>query len=487
MAQVTFSRSIALAFLAVVAFSGCGNGTGPDGNLELQIVGGDGQTGPAGTELPIALTVRAVREDRGVANVRLTFDPPASPAAIVGAPDATGSDGTWQARVRLGAAGTQTIRVRIDGEATQVAFTATAVAAPYPALVKEVPIPPNYGIHDTFVRDGIAFVAAWSTGVIIYDVGDGRQGGSPSNPIEISRVVTNANGVPGGVAAHNTWWFHNPTNGQRRYLFVGQEGPGTLFTSSSGDLHVVDVSDLSHPVEVASLTIQGAGVHNFWMDEPGQTLYAAYYNAGVIAVDVSGTLQGNLNSRIKRQKLIGGNETYTWGVMLANGSLWANDIVTGFYRLDPTTLEVLGGGHNVPERWGSDLWIHGSYGYTGSWGGNARNGSGFGDAIKIWDLRGAGPVLADSLIIPDIRTVSDLEVSDDGGLLAVTTERLGGQGLKIYDLANPIRPALLGEALVSTGLHTGSLARIGGRLFAFTAKNPANPALQVYDITPPPP
>ena len=36
-----------------------------------------------------------------------------------------------------------------------------------------MPIPPAYGIHDTYVRDGLAFVFAWNTGVIIYDVGNG--------------------------------------------------------------------------------------------------------------------------------------------------------------------------------------------------------------------------------------------------------------------------------------------------------------------------
>ena len=32
-----------------------------------------------------------------------------------------------------------------------------------PALVASVEIPPNYGIHDTYVRDGIAFVSAWNS------------------------------------------------------------------------------------------------------------------------------------------------------------------------------------------------------------------------------------------------------------------------------------------------------------------------------------
>ena len=44
---------------------------------------------------------------------------------------------------------------------------------PQPVLVATVPIAPNYGIHDTFVRDGLVFVFAWNSGVMIYDVGKG--------------------------------------------------------------------------------------------------------------------------------------------------------------------------------------------------------------------------------------------------------------------------------------------------------------------------
>jgi hypothetical protein len=256
-----------------------------------------------------------------------------------------------------------------------------------------------------------------------------------------------------------------------------------LFSSSQGDLHVVDVSDLAAPREVASLRIGGAGVHNFWMDEPRQLLYAAFYNGGVVALDVSGSLAGDLTPRIRHQAMPGGpNATFVWGVMLANGALWVSDVVSGFWKLDPTTLATLGGGNNVPDRWGADLWVAGSYAYSGTWGGAARAGA-YGDAIKIWRIDGAEPVLADSVVVPTVRTVSDLEVSDDRTLLVATTERLAGQGLQVFSLANPAKPALVGQALVNTGLHTGALARIGGRLFVFAAKNPSDPKLQVYDIT----
>jgi hypothetical protein len=201
--------------------------------------------------------------------------------------------------------------------------------------VASVPIPDDYSIHDTFVRDGLAFVSAWNTGLIIYDVGDGRAGGSPASPREVSRIVTNANGVPGGPAVHNAWWFHNPVTDQKRYVFVGQEGPGAIGSSSSGDIHVVDVSNLANPVEVATLRIPGAGVHNFWMDEPRQILYAAFYNGGVVALDVSGTLSGNLTGRIMGQARPAGASTYVWGVMVHQGSIYLSDMVTGLWQIAP--------------------------------------------------------------------------------------------------------------------------------------------------------
>jgi hypothetical protein len=201
-------------------------------------------------------------------------------------------------------------------------------------VVGHVSVPPNYGIHDTFVRDGIAFVFAWDTGVILYDVGNGIKGGSPASPKEISRLATAA-GTVSSPKVHNGWWFHNPANGEKRYLFIGQEGPGSVgLGSSSGDIHVVDISNLNAPVEVATFHMPGAGVHNFWMDEAEGILYAAYYNGGVVALDVTGTLSGDLTSRlISSIKPGGATNTFTWGVQLHNGYLYASDMLSGLWQL----------------------------------------------------------------------------------------------------------------------------------------------------------
>ena len=450
--------------------------------MALAVAGGNAQKGPAASDLPVPLSVKVTAGGSPAVGVAVTWTVTAGGASVVVATPTDGN-GIATVLVRLGPAGSQAIRASVDTASASFSLTSLA-AGTDPVLVGEVPIPPQYGIHDTYVRDGIAIVSAWNTGIIIYDVGDGRKGGSPSNPVEIGRLVTNDGGVPGGPAVHNAWWFHNPVTGQKKYLFVGQEGPATLFSTASGDLHVVDVSDLAHPTEVGSLKIAGAGVHNFWMDEAAQVLYAAYYNAGVVRLDVSGTLPADLTSRITARVAPGGaGNTFVWGVMLANGALWVSDILSGFWKLDPTSLATLGGGNNVPERWGADLWVTGQYAYTGTWGGAARNGNGYGDVMKIWQVTGPGPVLVDSVKFDGIRTVSDMEATDDGKLLAVTTERLGSPGLSVFDLTDPARPTLLGSVVVPTGLHTGTLARIGGRLYVFAARNPAGPSLQVYDIT----
>ena len=152
-----------------------------------------------------------------------------------------------------------------------------------PRQVYVLLITPSF-IHDTFIRDGVLFVVQWNAGVHILDLGGLGKGGTPQNPVDVGHVITT------GGEVHNIWWFKNPVTGSNRYAFVGEEAPGSLGLSSAGDIHVVDVSDMTNPREVAFYHVPGAGTHNFSMDEPHEILYAAYYNGGVQAVDVRGDL-----------------------------------------------------------------------------------------------------------------------------------------------------------------------------------------------------
>jgi hypothetical protein len=353
-------------------------------------------------------------------------------------------------------------------------------------LVASVNIPAHYGIHDTYIRDGLAFVCAWNTGVMIYDVGNGMSGGSPSNP-QLVATATYVTAVPGGMQAHNAWWFWNPNTGEKKYLFVGQEGAGTIGSSSVGDIHVFNVSDLAHPSEVASFHLNGAGTHNFWMDEGAQILYAPYYNQGVVALDVSGPLLGDLSSRLIDSLRPGGmGNTYTWGVQLYNGSLYAIDMLSGFWQLRLTggKFSVLAGGNNVPERFSSDLAVANGFAYTGTWGSGRTTGV-VGNAVKIWRLDTSGaPTLADSIITAGIGTVSDIKVSPDGKLLMFTAENGPYAGFWFYSLQDPAKPTYVAKYPVpGNGVHTAKFATIGGRLYAFGAQDPSPPALLILDVT----
>ena len=319
-----------------------GGGTGPS-SLAIAARAGQNQIGPAGAPLPTALAV-LVTDASGDPVAGREVDWTTTGGSLDPATSTTDATGVASAAWRLGSAGgAQEARATLADGGASAAFTATAQAAlPAPPLVATVEVPPNYGAHDTYVRDGVAFLCAWNTGLIILDVGGGGHGGSPTSPVELGRLVTSANGVAGGPQVHNAWWFHNPVSGEKRYVFVGQEGPGSVGTSSQGDIHVVDVSDLTAPQEVAVFhlgPIGGAatGTHNFWMDEQAQILYAAYYNGGVVALDVSGSLAGDLSSRLIANLQPGGaGNTFVWGVQLYNGDLYASDMLSGLWHCGST-------------------------------------------------------------------------------------------------------------------------------------------------------
>jgi hypothetical protein len=370
------------------------------------------------------------------------------------------------------------------------------------SLVREVLVSGTTYVHDQFVRGGIAFVSAWDRGLLIYDVGGGAHGGTPSNPILIGSIVTAANGVSGGTQVHNAWWYWAP-GGAKKYVFVGQEGiaAGGIGVGSTGDIHVVDVTDMTNPVEVAYYHMSGlgaprdsAGTHNFWVDETNQILYAAYYNGGVVAINISGTLSGNLATReIARIRPGLAGNTYIWGVQLYNGSLYATDMLSGFWQLKLTgsTFSVAGGGNNVPERFGSDQWVANGFAYSGTWGARgSASGSHAGNAVKIWQLGATGaPVLVDSIVTAGIGTVSDLEVSADGRMLMFSAESGGpaGNGIYFYSLvASKAHPAFIAHytAPGGNGVHTATFAEIGGHRYVFAAKDPSGPSELILDVTP---
>jgi hypothetical protein len=220
----------------------------------------------------------------------------------------------------------------------------TTPSAPVEVLNRDIGRP---FVHDTFVRDGLLFLALWDDGLAIWDIGGGAAGGTVAAPVELGRVRT----VNGEV--HNVWWLKDPVTGINRYAFVGEEGFGQVGVSSSGDVHVVDVANFRAPVEIARYSVAGAGTHNFSVDEQRGILYAAYYNGGVRALDVRGDLGTCLDSqrstpangtaalcdltkmgRELRVDLVDGtNPAYVWGVQYLDAAVYASDMLNGLWKL----------------------------------------------------------------------------------------------------------------------------------------------------------
>ena len=198
----------------------------------------------------------------------------------------------------------------------------------------------NPYVHDVFVRDGLLITALWNDGIRIWDVGGAGQG-TVANPIPIGSLVTV------GGEAHNVWWFHNQLTGEKKYVFVGEERPGSIGASSGGDIHVVDVSDMAAPKEVAFYHLPGAGTHNFSVDEFRGILYAAYYNGGVRAINITGDLSscvpaarsgdGRCDLGEAGRELAHGpsdvGPVYIWGVQYTGANVYASDMLNGIWKL----------------------------------------------------------------------------------------------------------------------------------------------------------
>lgn len=185
-------------------------------------------------------------------------------------------------------------------------------------------------VHDVYVRDGLAFLSHMDAGLVIVDVGSGLAGGSPTDPVEVSRVE-----IEGGNVHNACYW---PAGG---YVFVGQEDfsrPGVMF--------VVDAQDLADPEVVATFGLPPDPPHNFWLDEEREILYMAWYSRGIRALDVSGELMGELDRQGREIASVELSDTSrclgmrtgscVWAPQLHDGLVFASDILNGLWVLRPS-------------------------------------------------------------------------------------------------------------------------------------------------------
>jgi plastocyanin len=195
-------------------------------------------------------------------------------------------------------------------------------------------------LHDVQVKDGLAYLAYWRDGLVILDVGSGIKGGSPEKPQLVSQLRMNYHELYGEgwlAGAHAVFRYKN-------YVFVGDEVFPGLFDIMSkkripvrGIVHVVDVTDINHPREVANYTVPEGGAHNIWVKD--DVLSMGYYSGGARVVDVSGELRGDL---YRQGREIGrlwtgdpegyrSNLPFTWGAQPHGDLIFFNDINSGLW------------------------------------------------------------------------------------------------------------------------------------------------------------
>lgn len=184
-------------------------------------------------------------------------------------------------------------------------------------------------LHDVIVQDGYAYVSYWDDGAVVLDVGAGTHGGTPTTPAFVSQFK-----YPIGNT-HVAWR-------DGRYLFVGDEiFPAGWDADSAiharGYIHVLDMSDIENPVEVAKYEVPEAGAHNVWVED--DKLYVGYYQGGLRVVDISGELRGDLYAQGREIATIlttdaettVPNWSMTWGAQIFKGRIYSSDLNSGLW------------------------------------------------------------------------------------------------------------------------------------------------------------
>jgi hypothetical protein len=208
-------------------------------------------------------------------------------------------------------------------------------------------------VHDVAVTDGLAYLSYWNDGLVILDVGNGIKGGSPQTPKLVSQYKYDLNETYArvdqlyglGARGTHTAWRHG------NYVFVGDEvyasKPAKGLVGGNdltfGRLHVIDVSNIERPREVAWYEPTDGGVHNVWV--AGDTLYLGNYQGGARALDISGELKGDLLrqgreiSWILTADSLGvrPRSTFAWGAVVKDGNIFVPDINSGLWilKLEP--------------------------------------------------------------------------------------------------------------------------------------------------------
>jgi hypothetical protein len=214
-------------------------------------------------------------------------------------------------------------------------------------------------LHDIMVVDGLAYLAYWNDGLIILDVGNGMKGGSPEHPMLVSQYKYNLSETYSRVDQLYGLGYRGTHTAWRagKYVFVGDEVYASRRSKGLNDgndltwgrLHVIDVSDIQHPREVAWYEPTDGGVHNVWVE--GDTLYLGNYQGGARVLDISGELKGDLLRQGREISWIFTADSmgakphvpFAWGAVVKNGVMFVPDINSGLWvlKVEPKSAQYL--------------------------------------------------------------------------------------------------------------------------------------------------
>ena len=218
---------------------------------------------------------------------------------------------------------------------------------------------PGHALHDVWVENGIAYSSNWSDGVVAVDVGGLKFSekdrsavkfnpllmkagkGSPSNPIQLGSFPDRKG------RNHSAFPFLSESTGSF-YIIAGDEvfpnGLENLInnkpSSPRGGFHFINFNEPDNPKEDAVYIVPEAGSHNQWVYD--DILLAAFYQAGIRILDISGELLGDL---YKQGREIGyflpqhrdgiiPNAPMVWGAQPYKNYIFLSDMNSGLYCIE---------------------------------------------------------------------------------------------------------------------------------------------------------
>jgi hypothetical protein len=184
---------------------------------------------------------------------------------------------------------------------------------------------------------------------VILDVGNGVEGGSPSSPRFVSQHTYDFAMLYSDIREVAGPSFRRGARSAERrgdYVFLADEvftsGDYAALTSGHraqayGRLHVIDVSDIHAPREVAFYEPEQGGVREIRAE--GDALYIAGYDGGLRVLDISGELRGDLGAQRREIAVLDPvspdgfipNMPMTWDLVVHDGLVYVSDFNSGLH------------------------------------------------------------------------------------------------------------------------------------------------------------